>query len=204
MSNHHTLQLIVVTMKKFNIILACRAIFFFLLALASPSITYAQNAGSKVSEFLLTQVHFGNVSSGIKETKIDFGDLENLQENVIDIENLKNLVFENVPTVFHRRGQSQDGSENLPQRLITDAASLSTLEIQNENWRTVKLLQIDLTQSQDKTLVRLSPQKLKSFSNLSYILIKSSFPLTKEEVSQMISGYEDGDLVLLYQINSNF
>jgi hypothetical protein len=191
-------------MLKINATIAYVAIFFFWINLGLPFNGFAQNSGTNTSGFIINQVHLGDLPSGIKETKIDFGNLEKLQDNDIDLDNLYTLAFENVSTVFFKQGQSQNDDVNIPQRLISDVASLTSRDFQNGNWRTVKLLQIDLTQSQDKSLVRLSPLKLKAFSNLTYILIKSNFPLNKEEVSQMLSGYSEGDLILLYQINSNF
>lgn len=189
-------------MKKFSMTIAFEAIFLILLV--CPFVAYAQSSGLGNSGFVISQVHFGENAKGVRESKIDFENPSLETKASFDHEYLSKLIFGNVSTTYIKDNLTAEESEALPQRLLIDAGSLTLLEEKNENWRTVKLIQIDLSLSQNKSLVRLSPQKLKSFNNLSFILIKSSVQLTKEEVYMMVEGYEEGDLILLYQGNSNF
>jgi hypothetical protein len=151
----------------------------------------------------IKQVHFNNNVSGISETVYDL-DLQSQDDPDFDLGQLKSLIQDNVPTIYLSENRIIDDNGENPIRLISDGNSLSLLEDQNEKYRTVKFLQVDLSQIGEKSQVKLDPEKLRAFSNLVFVFIKSTIPLTKEEVNLMLSGYELGDVVLLYQVNSNF
>lgn len=121
-----------------------------------------------------------------------------------DSENLKKLIYEHVPTLFIQNNEILFPDKGFPQKLICDANSIKMLEIENPGFRTIKLLQIEIKTTDQKSRINLSPAILKFFPNLSKILISSTVPLTSQEVSQMVNGYQEGDIVLLYQIQRDF
>lgn len=189
-------------MDKIYFISAYTAKFLIFLFLVAPISILAQNGSTAKSDYIIKQVNFGNGNAGLTET---MHDLKNPSEDDdIDLDHLKSLIFDNVPTLFLINRNIQDEAEKFPQRLISDSNSLYLLEEENERIRSVKLLQIDINQTQEKSSVRLNPEKLAGLNNLTHVFFKSNVPLTKEEVIQMVSGFNKGDLILLYQVNSNF
>jgi hypothetical protein len=123
-------------------------------------------------------------------------------ENNTDL--LKSLVYDNVPTVILTDSKTQLVGEGFPQKVSSNTNSLSSLKSENNIFRTVKLLQINLNNETEKSALRINISELEGFSNLVYILINSEVPLTSEEVENMVNGNEEGDVILLFQINSNF
>jgi hypothetical protein len=189
-------------MDKIYFIAAYTAKFLIFLVLVAPTSILAQTGSPAKSDYIIKQVNFGVGNVGLTETIYD---LENPSEDDdIDLDHLKSLIFDNVPTIFLINRNIQDENEKFPQRLISDVNSLYLLEGENERIRSVKLLQIDIYQNQENSSVRLNPEKLAGLNNLTHVFIKSNFALTKEEVNQMVSGFNKGDLILLYQVNTNF
>jgi hypothetical protein len=92
----------------------------------------------------------------------------------------------------------------MPKDLSRTWLSLSNVKAESSQNRAVKFLQINLENADEKGRVRLNPSTLASFINLQYVFIQSQVDLTPSEVSAMVSGYEDGDIVLLFQVVSNF
>jgi hypothetical protein len=131
-------------------------------------------------------------------------------EEYVNVEGEKNsefllhLVFDNIPTIIIKDSNIQTVGEGFPQKLSLDINSISALGLENNIFRTVKLLQINLGNESEKSALRINLEKLNSFSNIAYILIHSDIPLTSEEVEKMFTGFQEGDIVLLYQVNSNF
>jgi hypothetical protein len=117
---------------------------------------------------------------------------------------LKSLVFDNVPTIIIKDSKTQIVGEEFSQKVSTDISSIPTLGSENNNFRTIKLLQVNLGNDSEKSALRITPENLKGFSNLAYIFINSDIPLTSVEVERMVTGFEEGDVILLYQVNSNF
>lgn len=151
---------------------------FFVLFCLSLTESYAQKA------FLIDEYIIGE---GEKNT--DF---------------LKSLVYDNVPSIIIKDSNVQIVGEGFPQKVTVDTNSFWALTSENEIFRTVKLLQINLDSAAEKSALRINLGNLKSFSNLAYIFINSKIALTSEEVQMMVSGFDEGDFILLYQVNSNF
>jgi hypothetical protein len=126
------------------------------------------------------------------------------QENTNNSSVIRSFVFDNVPTTSWKQGTLVVGSPQNAQKLITDVASLANLKEEISQNRSVKFLQINLENAAEKGQVRLNPNMLGSFANLQYVFIQSQVDLTPAEVSAMVSGYEEGDIVLLFQVVSNF
>lgn len=121
-----------------------------------------------------------------------------------DSGNFKKLIYENVPTLFIQNNEILFSDKGFPQKLICDPNSIKMLEIENPGYRTIKLLQIEIKTTDQKSRINLSPEILKFFPNLSKVLISSAVPLTSQEVSLMVNGYQEGDIVLLYQTQRDF
>lgn len=126
------------------------------------------------------------------------------QEGENNSELLKSLVFNNITTINLKDSTPQIIGEGFPQKVSTDINSFSILKSENNIFRTVKLIAINLDAETTKSAIWLNLKELKSFSNLAYVLINSDIPLTSEEVDIMVTGFEESDVILLYQINSNF
>lgn len=88
-----------------------------------------------------------------------------------------------------------------PQTLTTDFASLTLLKEPNAKFRSVKGIEIKISQVAEIGQLKLDPEALSQFPNLSYVLITSEVPLEVAQVDQMVVGFEPGDIVLLYQVS---
>lgn len=127
-----------------------------------------------------------------------------LEEKGDNSEIVNGFVFDNVPAASWRMGQMVSDAPQNAQKLVTDVASLSNLKGENPQNRSVKFLQINIENVAEKAQVRLNPNSLGTFINLQYVFIQSQVSLSPAEVKAMVSGYEEGDLVLLFQVVSNF
>ncbi|WP_194973600.1 hypothetical protein [Aquiflexum lacus] len=125
-----------------------------------------------------------------------------LDEGMENTEYLQTLLYDNVPAILIRSGGIQEVRSGFPQRASVDASDLGSVANSEDIFRTVKLLQVNLTKEQDKSGLRLNPDMLKNFFNLYYVLINSTIPLTQEEVSAMVSGFEEGQYIFLFTVNS--
>ncbi len=101
---------------------------------------------------------------------------------------------------LHKRNIIAD-EEPYPQKLTTDFASLALLKEPNAKFRSVKGLEIKISQVAEIGQIKLDPEALRHFPNLSYVLITSEVPLEVAQVDQMVVGFEPGDIVLLYQVS---
>lgn len=127
-----------------------------------------------------------------------------LDEKSDNSEIVKAFVFGNMPAVSWKKGLAAADAPQSAQKLITDVASLTNVQVEGAQNRSVKFLQVNLENAAEKGQVRLNPNVLGSFVNLQYVFIQSQVNLTPAEVSAMVTGYEDGDIVLLFQVVSNF
>ncbi|WP_373523292.1 hypothetical protein [Aquiflexum sp.] len=125
-----------------------------------------------------------------------------IDEGIENSEYLQTLLYDNVPAILISSEGIQEVRSGYPQRATLDASSLGSVSNAYELFRTVKLLQVNLTKEQDKSALRLNPELLKNFFNLNYVLINSTIPLTQAEVSSMVSGFEEGQYVILFTVNS--
>jgi hypothetical protein len=125
-----------------------------------------------------------------------------LDEGMENTEYLQTLLYDNVPAILISSEGIQELRSGFPQRASVDASDLRSVTKADELFRTVKLLQVNLTKEQEKSAMRLNPELLKNFFNLNYILINSTIPLTQEEVFSMLSGFEEGQYVVLFTVNS--
>lgn len=125
-----------------------------------------------------------------------------IDEGMENTEYLQTLLYDNVPAILINSEGIQEVRSGYPQRVTIEAPYIGTVSNTDDIFRTVKLLQINLTREQDKTSIRLNPELLKNFFNLYYVLINSTIPLTQEEVSAMTSGFEEGQYVFLFTVNS--
>lgn len=125
-----------------------------------------------------------------------------LDEGMENTEYLQTLLYDNVPAILISNEGIQEVRSGYPQRASLDASYLGSIANTDDLFRTVKLLQVNLTKEQDKSALRLNPEVLKNFFNLNYVLINSTVPLTQAEVSSMVTGFEEGQYVILFTVNS--
>ena len=125
-----------------------------------------------------------------------------IDEGAENTEYLQTLLYDNVPAILISSEGIQEVRSGYPQRASVDAPQLGSISNGDDLFRTVKLLQINLNRSQDKSAIQLTPDLLGNFFNLNYVLINSTVPLTQSEVAAMFTGFEEGQYVILFTINS--
>lgn len=152
--------------------------------------------------FVLAAMILSFPANGFAQEAIELGKF--LEEKSNNAEVVKGFVFDNVPAVSWKQGILTADAPQNAQKLITDVTSLSNVKAENSQNRSVKFLQINLENTGEKGQVRLNPDNLGSFINLQYIFVQSQVALSPAEVNAMVTGYEEGDIVLVYQVVSNF
>lgn len=115
---------------------------------------------------------------------------------------LNYLLFDNVPTLFLSNAEISLSEEHA-QKLICDVASLALLKQPNEEFRTVKLLQIRIETAEDLAKVKLNAEQLGHFKNLSFVVINSQVNLNPESLTGVLEGFEEGDISFLYQVTAS-
>jgi hypothetical protein len=111
----------------------------------------------------------------------------------------KQILYENTAALFIESGVIQENSNAFPQKLVTDASSLLLLESEDARYKSVKVLEIKISQESDKNKIRLDTNKLRRFTNLAYVLITSEIEITTNEVTGMLTGFDPGDIILIYK-----
>jgi hypothetical protein len=125
-----------------------------------------------------------------------------LEEGMENTVYLQSLVYDNIPSIIISSDGIKEVKAGYPQKATVDASALGAISQANDIFRTVKLLQINIASEQDKAGLRLRPEMFNNFFNLYYILINSSVPLSQGEVSAMVSGFEEGQYIILFSVNS--
>jgi hypothetical protein len=125
-----------------------------------------------------------------------------LEEGMENTAYLQSLVYDNIPSIMISSDGIKEVKPGYPQKATVDASVLRYISQADDIFRTVKLLQINIANDQEKSSLRLRPELLKNFFNLYYVLINSTIPLTQAEVSAMVSGFEEGQYIILFSVNS--
>jgi hypothetical protein len=124
-----------------------------------------------------------------------------LDEGKENTEYLQSLLYDNVPAILISNKGIQEVRTGYPQRASVDASDLNAVSNSENSFRSIKLLQINLTNEVDKSNIRLRPELLNNFFNLYYVFIHSTVPLTQAEVSSMIRDFDEGQYVFLFSVN---
>jgi hypothetical protein len=125
-----------------------------------------------------------------------------LEEGMENTVYLQSLVYDNIPSILIGNDGIKEVKAGYPQKATVDASALRSISQADDIFRTVKLLQINIANEQDKSSLRITPELLKNFFNLYYVLINSSVPLSQTEVSAMVSGFEEDQYIILFSVNS--
>lgn len=133
----------------------------------------------------------------VKEAEVYFS-----QNGVTSEDRLFQLVYGQLPTISVIGGQKTYPLEKHPQKIFTDVKSLNQLFAEDQKYRTVKMIQVHIKSDSEKSSMKLKKEMLKDFINLESILIQSDVPITHSDISQMISGLEDKEILVLYQFLS--
>jgi hypothetical protein len=124
-----------------------------------------------------------------------------LDEGEENTEYLQSLLYDNVPSILISNKGIQEVRTGYPQRASVDAPDLNAVSKSEESFRSIKLLQINISNEEDKSNIRLTPELLNNFFNLYYVFIHSTVPLTQSEVSSMVSGFDENQYVFLFSVN---
>ncbi len=125
-----------------------------------------------------------------------------MDEGMENTSYLQSLVYDNIPSIMISSDGIKEVKAGYPQRATVDASTVGSVSTANDIFRTVKLLQINIANEREKSSLKLKPELLNNFINLYYILINSSVPLSQAEVSAMVSGFEEGQYIILFSVNS--
>lgn len=120
-----------------------------------------------------------------------------------DMKNVyRDLFFGNQPTIYLSEGGSIEYPESeYAQMVRATPSNMAQLTAENEQFRTVKVLQIKIEEDSQINTVRLRGDQLGSFKNLLVILVISEVPMSASQVSAMFSGFEDSTVTILYQVS---
>jgi hypothetical protein len=124
-------------------------------------------------------------------------------QNKISSENrLYQLVYEQAPTISVIDSQKTYPVEKYPQKLFLDVISLNQLFVEDQKYRTVKIIQLHIKSDLEKSSIKLEKEMLKDFINLECILIQSDIQITHSEISKMVLDLDDKEILILYQFLS--
>lgn len=85
-----------------------------------------------------------------------------------------------------------------PKNAVIKSSNLKHLPSQEGQFGAVQFLQINMAEGERFSL---TPDQLVGFPGLRYMLIISGTPLNEVQISQMLPGFADSGLVILYQIS---
>lgn len=155
--------------------------------------------------FLLTISLFVFFFSGKHELKAqDYFELDQFvrDEGIGQEDRLYKLFLGHEHKILISNRQKSYPDSDFPQILEVDANSISELAIGDPKFRTIKLVSIRLDGESSKSKIRITPQVLKAFPTVQYILITSDVPVTESEVRTMVSGFQAGIMIVLFQVSS--
>lgn len=138
------------------------------------------------SSSLFAQQYFP-LSEFMEENEVEYGD------------KTYNLIFGADPSISISQGIVTYPSAPYPQCLNTDISSIGNLRNEDSKFRTVKAVTIKINSDSEKSALRLTPDYLKQFTNLQYVVIRSAVPLSDNEVRSMVSGFGEDSILVLYE-----
>lgn len=132
----------------------------------------------------------------IKELRAFFS-----EQNINSEDRIYQMVYGLVPTIVISNNQKSYSGELEPQKLEIEAKSLSAINDGDKNYGKVKMIQIHITEQSEKSSVSLSPSVLNTFPELEFVYILSDVLITTEEVSRMVSGLVNTNILVLYLVS---
>ena len=85
-----------------------------------------------------------------------------------------------------------------PRNLLIDSSDLGSLPTAGGQYGTVQFMQLNIGEGGSFSL---NYMQLAAFPGLQYLLLVSASPLTAAGISQMLTGFEESGIVILYQIS---
>ncbi|GAB2629433.1 hypothetical protein [Belliella aquatica] len=122
------------------------------------------------------------------------------EENIGKEDRLYKMIYGATPTIVIANNTKVNPKEAYPQKVDIDGSSLRFLNEKDPLFRTVKMIQIHITNSSQFASISLGTSLFESFSNLEYIFILSDVALTSQEVLRMSAGFENTDILIFYQV----
>jgi hypothetical protein len=162
---------------------------------------------------ILSVVFIGIFSNVNAQNIIEVKPLEKLlQDNSLKgtSYSLKELCFSLIPTVYLKQGESQIKATEAPVRIITDVSSFSNLYADDDQFKSIEILLIQINSSDDLEKV-LDLNSLKSFTSLHYIYFCCSFEICSDQnaqceiqsISNMLKGHNNPSWTVTYTSNVN-
>jgi hypothetical protein len=203
-------------MKNLNVYKKRLITLIGFLLFAVPLYSQIKNTNSKTMKnhyfefksFLIVCVFILINNRFLAQNPIDLNELITPSTTSNSTNSLQQLSRGAVPTIYLKQGlESTTDPQNKAVRIITDIASINQLYQQNQLYKDVELILIQIENESDMNW-SLNPNSLSQFENLQYIYISSSIPLCdpsngnsnceKEKIISFLSGELCSSITLVY------
>ncbi|MCH7412963.1 hypothetical protein MM213_05690 [Belliella sp. R4-6] len=140
------------------------------------------------------------ISIGVQAQKVNELNAYFVEEGIEAGDRLFNFVYGATPTIVISDGSKVYPSELNPQKVDVDGVSLSILNDSDPLFRTVKMIQVHITDVSQLNSVSLKSTLFSSFPNLEFIHILSDVAMTIQDVSKMVTDFSETDVLIFYQV----
>ncbi|MCH7410341.1 hypothetical protein MM239_13115 [Belliella sp. DSM 111904] len=123
------------------------------------------------------------------------------EEEIGQGDRLYEFVYGATPTIVIQGGEVSYPEEGKPQRVFVDASDFGRLSDTDSAYRTVKLIQVHITDKAQFSSTKFQKELLTSFSNLEYVYIISDVDISQQDVKSMSAGFADTDMIIFYQVS---
>ncbi len=104
-------------------------------------------------------------------------------------------------TVYLENNNTKIYGEGNAKYLKCDAASISKLNEQNNNYNQIEFIEIKLSKNGDELKANLSKTDFSNYPNLKYVLIRSTYELNEKQFENILSGAKKNNVIFLYEIS---
>ncbi len=117
------------------------------------------------------------------------------------VERLNSLMYDLQTTVYLENGEVKIFGDGMPVYVKADVNSIKKLSEKNLKFNDVEFLEIRLNNLGDETKVRLTPSAISGLTNLKYLLVRSSYELSKIQFEKIFSGFDGSSITILHEVS---
>jgi len=121
--------------------------------------------------------------------------------NAKDAEHLQSLMKDIQTTVYIENGEMKVFGDGMPVYVKADVNGIKQLSEKNAKFSAVEFLEIKLNNKGEENLALLNPAMVSGLTNLKYILVRSSYELSKTQFEKIFSGFDGSGIALFYEVS---
>lgn len=114
---------------------------------------------------------------------------------------LKELLEDNSSTILISSTKKRYPDSPFPQKISIGISAAKRLIESDSKFGSVELIRFAIKSEQELGSIKISASELSQFTNLKVLVFSSSVEMNADDVKQMITGFENSGIIVLYQFS---